>query len=108
MKHEATEDRHKLTAQRISTVHFPAIRAAMKIKGAKSGSQELEAAIYDALNGGINFALDAEARAWTRVNELEDMVISLVKHAPGSDLMRARELAKDIEGERMPLARAAQ
>lgn len=79
----------------------------MKLKGATCGMHELETAICDALGNGINFAIKAESQAWARVNELEDLVVGIIKHAPGSDLARARELALSIKSEQVPVTHNA-
>lgn len=93
------DDRHKKTVAIIADEHYAEIRAQMKNKGVTSGRQALESAITEALKTGINFALEQEARAWQRVTELEDLVVGIVSHAPGSDLVRAREFAAGIKAE---------
>lgn len=46
---------------------------------------------------GVDRALGSEEKVWKRATDLEDVIIELVRYAPGSTMMKARALAADIE-----------
>lgn len=93
--HSTLDDRHKNTIVKMVNKNFSEMKAALK-KGDISAKIKLHEIIETALSHGINFALNSEDAAWQRVTELEDTLISIVAHAPESDLLRARILTKGV------------
>lgn len=87
------DERHQNTATRITTEHYAKVRAAMKASGKTSGMSELFDALSEAMREGLDYALEAEARAWQRVTKLEDALIVICQHAPHGEIVKSRQLA---------------
>ena len=93
IKLNTLDERHSNTATRITTEHYAKVRAAMKTSGKISGMPELFDALIEAMSEGLAYALEAEARAWQRVTELEDALIIICQHAPDGAIVKSRQLA---------------
>ena len=97
--HSTLEQRHQETLFKMVEQNFAALKKAMKSTDKNAGKSELHELLQTTLHHGLNFALEAEGRAWKRASELEDLIIGIVQHAPGSDLERARKFAETFERE---------
>lgn len=95
--HNTRDDRHQHTIQQMVEQNYTSLKKAMSGKNKTDGKRELHELIETALSHGINFALNSEDAAWQRTTELEDIIIGIVKHAPESDLLRARKLTQQVE-----------
>ena len=90
------DDQHQQVIVKMTEKNFAEIKAALK-KSDGAAKIKLHEIIETALRHGINFALNSEDSAWQRVTEMEDVIIGIVKHAPNSDLLRARKIAEHVE-----------
>lgn len=58
---------------------------------------KLEHLARAAYSAGVGYAIESEAKAWARTTDLEDVIIELVRYAPGSTMMKAKALAAEVE-----------
>lgn len=95
--HSAREDRHQDYILKLVEKNYADFEKALSKKDKGSAKIKLHEILETVLQHGISVALGAEANAWQRVTELEDVIIAIVAHAPDSDLLRARKFAEGIK-----------
>ncbi|MDD2744177.1 MAG: hypothetical protein PHV02_18090 [Rhodocyclaceae bacterium] len=69
---------------------YAEIRRKMSTKSATGGFDALVVAFTSVYETGLRHALDSEGKAWKKVNDLEDLLIAVLRHAPGGDLAIAK------------------
>lgn len=96
IKHTIQDDLHRDYLIKVVDKNYTAFEKAMANKDKGAAKIKLHELLETVLQHGINFALESESNAWQRMTELEDVIIAIVKHAPESDLLRARKIAEQV------------
>ncbi len=97
--HTVRDDRHQEYLRKVVEKNYADFEKALVKKDKGAAKIKLHEILETVLQHGIGFALDSESNAWHRMTELEDVIIAIVAHAPGSDLLRARKIAEEINHE---------
>lgn len=84
-----------LMVRGMATAWYPDLKKRMEVKKDNSGYEQLVKAFEDVYCIGVQAGLNSEARAWARVNELEDLIIDLLRYAPDSDVAKARIIERE-------------
>lgn len=97
MPHTTRDDRHQEYLRKIVEKNYADFEKALVKKDKGAAKIKLHEMLETVLQHGISFALESESNAWQRMTELEDVIVSIVRHAPESDLLRARKIAEEVK-----------